>query len=192
MEPYYKRPLPPAEQVIVTHPDTGKKVPWQTLTPEQKIRVNNAHTHPHNQVPHTMAGRLLIDRFFMPGGQECFLPGDPRESHGCDHAARVALFTPIFAYLYAKYHPSYDHITPNHILLSQFIAAGHDAARQTEGADVYDAESALATTEALKSVGVTDEEVLREAELAIREKDHKVLSKKPLLSKLGSVPKRFN
>ena len=183
IRPLYGRRLPPADQVEVTLPEGGR-AKWKDLSTEQKIAVNNHHTHPHNRVAPTMLGKLMIDRFFMPGGQEPYLPHDPRESHGCDHAARVAVFVPIFAYLYAKYHPGVSSLTENEVLLAQFIGAGHDSGRQSEGPDVYDEDSANLTIQALKDLGIEDERVYQQARAAIADKDSKDMLTKPLIAKL--------
>jgi hypothetical protein len=183
INPCYAQPLPKADAVVVPLPGGGK-ARWMSLTPEEKIEVNNHHTHPHNQVQKTAWGRKFIDSIFMPGSQAPFLRYDPREHHGSDHAARIAIFVCVFAYLYAKYHPSVEYVTPNDIVLSQFIGAGHDSKRETEGPDVYDEESAQATVEALKSAGVNDERVFTQVRSAIAEKDSPPSDEKPLIARL--------
>ena len=180
---YYKEPLPERDRVTVPDPDNPEqKVFWHTLTPEQKIRVNNYRTRKHNQLAPTAANKRFIDRLFMPE-QEAFLPSDPRQSHGCDHAARVAIFTPIFTYLYGKYHPDYNP-TANDVLLSQFIAAGHDAGRQSEGPDVYDEDSAAITLAELKKRGIEDDSILKVVKAAIENKDSDATREKPFIAKL--------
>ncbi len=181
--PYYGTRLPPPEEVIVPLPEGGT-ARWRDLSAERKIEVNNHHTHPHNRVEKTPLGKLMIDRLFMPGGQAPYLPRDPRESHGSDHAVRIAIFTPVFAYLYAKYHPTVTSLSRSEVVLAQFIGAGHDSGRQSEGPDVYDAESAQRTIDALRAVGVDDERVQEQAKAAIAEKDSTDREHKSLIAKL--------
>lgn len=186
LHPYYQRPLPPAQEVMVPNPssDDPPYVLWNLLSPQDKIRVNNSHTRPHNQLEDTSINRSLVDKLFMPGSQDPFLPHDPREHHGCDHAARVAILVPLFAHLYAKYSPECPALTKMHILLAQFIGAGHDSARQTEGPDVYDERSATHTIQALQAMGIEDQWALDEAKKAIQEKDQEELAEKSIISKL--------
>lgn len=183
ISPYYARPLPKAEQVVVPLPEGGK-ARWVSLSAAQKIKVNNHHTHPHNQVKENSWGMRFIDKVFMPGGQAPYLTHDPREHHGSDHAARMTVFTPVFAYLYAKYHPKVSAVTPSDVVLAQFIGAGHDCARQTEGPDVYDEDSSQATIDALSYLGVNDLRVVELARRAIAEKDSPPSDEKPLIARI--------
>ncbi len=177
IQPFYAKPLPTEEQVTV--PYEGKWVKWQDLTRSQKIEVNNTGTREHNQLP-SYAPTAAVDRWFFAHGQAPFLPNDPRQSHGNDHAARASLFAAVFAYLYQKYDPDTS-IGIEDMMLAQIVAAGHDSGRQTEGPDVYDAKSAENTVEILKSLGVTDQKVLQDAHEAIEHKDSDPLTTKKSL-----------
>lgn len=181
---YYSQPLPPKEEVTVpVRDDSGKIVErkWVDLTKKEKLQVNNTGTHAHNQIS-PATPEHIIDQWFFPGNQKPFLPGDPRESHGNDHCARAAIFSTVFAYLYAKYHPQYK-VNTEEITLCQIVAGGHDCARQTEGPDVYDEKSAENTLEILKSLGVKDEKILKDCREAIADKDNKDLQTKSLIAK---------
>lgn len=181
---YYSKPLPPKDQVTVpVKDDSGKIVDrkWVGLTKKEKLQVNNTGTHAHNQIS-PATPEHLIDQWFFPGNQKPFLPLDPRESHGNDHCARAAIFSSVFAYLYAKYHPQCT-VNSEDVTLCQIVAAGHDSARQTEGPDVYDEKSAENTVEILKSLGIKDEKILKDCREAIADKDNKNLQTKSFIAK---------
>ncbi len=180
IKPFYAKPLPSEEQVTV--PFHGEWRKWQDLTRSQKIEVNNTGTREHNQLSDS-AAEAAVDSWFFAHGQAPFLPNDPRQSHGNDHAARASIFASIFAYLYQKYHPD-ESLDLQDVMLAQIVAAGHDSGRQTEGPDVYDAKSAENTVEVLKSLGVTDQQVLSDAHDAIEHKDSDPLTgKKPVIAR---------
>ncbi|HLB41363.1 MAG TPA: SidE phosphodiesterase domain-containing protein [Gammaproteobacteria bacterium] len=67
-----------------------------------------------------------------------------RHIHGIQHVSRVALYILIFANLYRKYG---DHeaiqLTSDNIKLLQIAAVFHDSAREDEGVDQWDHESAI-------------------------------------------------
>jgi len=120
----------------------------------------------------------------MPENQRAFLETDPKQSHGSDHAVRMAIIGPLFAYLYQKYHPDYnDALPPNLLRFIQFVGAAHDCGRQTEGPDVYDEDSASYAKEALRNLGVTDSKSLEECKEAIEEKDAPPTATKGLVAK---------
>lgn len=179
IEQFYARPLPSKEDVTVTL--AGEKRKWVTLSRAQKITVNNTGTRAHNQLSRHCP-ELFVDATFFAEGQKPFLEGDPRKSHGSDHASRVAIFAGIFAYLYHKYHPSYT-VSRNELSLCQILGAGHDSGRQTEGPDVYDADSAENTIQVLKSRGIVDERLLKTCYEAVANKDSEPDEKKSLLAK---------
>jgi len=182
INPYYAKPLPPVEEVTVFF--EGSPYLWKDLTWRQKIRVNNTGTHKHNQVPENSWGKAHIDTHFMPGGQGVFLDRDPRAGHGCDHAARMAVIAPVFAYLYHKYHPDYKGKAFQELLpLIQFVGAAHDCGRQTEGPDVYDNASAAYAKGALINLGITDEPSLAACIEAISNKDSNPMEKKGIVAK---------
>jgi hypothetical protein len=188
INPYYSKPLPSFDSVTVpvetTQPDGVKKVEWKLwkdLSAEEKICVNNTGTRPHNQL-HGPLAPLIVDLAFSPPLSGSGVQGDPRGVHGGDHAIRASLFSAVFAFLYQKYHPEYQ-VTEKDILLTQFVAAGHDSERQTEGADVYDQKSAEITNKALQKLGVSDQKDLKACFQAIAEKDDRDLGRKSFIAK---------
>jgi len=182
INPYYAKPLPPAEDVTVFFEDSLRL--WKDLTWWQKIRVNNKGTLEHNQVPENSWGKSHIDSHFMPGGQGAFLDRDPRAAHGSDHATRMAVIAPVFAYLYHKYHPDYKEKVFRDLLpLIQFVGAAHDCGRQTEGPDVYDDDSAAYAKGALINLGITDKSSLAACIEAISYKDSNPMEKKGIVAK---------
>lgn len=178
---YYSKPLPPKEEVMV--PYNGKWVLWSSLTKKQKLLVNNTHAHHHGQLPNNILGALQVDaKFFTYHGQKVYLTADPRHSHGSDHAVRASLFAAVYGHLYNKYHPDYNP-SQQEIYLAQYVAAGHDSGRQSEGTDVYDAISADNTVAALKELGIEDSALLEQCHSAIADKDNKDLSNKSFIAK---------
>lgn len=169
IDPYYARPLPKKDEVIVRLPEGGK-ARWITLTADQKIDVNNDLAHSHYQVPKTEWGKDHIDELFMPGGQEPYLPNDPRERYGSDHAARMALFIPVFAYLYAKYDPRVSSVSREEVIVTQILGAGHACARQTEGPNADREDAVLQMAEALRTLGCPEEGLLECVRTVIEEK----------------------
>lgn len=70
--------------------------------------------------------------------------GIARCYHGIQHVTRVALYIPIFANLYRKQgDPEALALTAENIKLLQLAAIFHDAAREDEGIDRWDYDSAL-------------------------------------------------
>jgi hypothetical protein len=188
INPYYSKPLPSFDSVTVpvetTQPDGGKKVEWKLwkdLSAVEKICVNNTGTRPHNQL-HGPFAPLIVDLAFSPPLSGSGVQEDPRGVHGGDHAIRASLFSAVFAFLYQKYHPEYQ-VTEKDLLLAQFVAAGHDSGRQTEGADVYDQKSAEVTNKALQKLGVSDRKDLKDCFQAIAEKDDRDLGRKSFIAK---------
>jgi hypothetical protein len=185
IQPFYSKPLPKEEAVTVPYTDPQTKETtwrlWSSLTREQKIHVNNTGTREHNKLP-TWSPEPAVDRWFFAHGQAPFLDGDPRESHGNDHAARAAIFSSVFAYLYQKYHPA-ENVSVQDIMLTQIVAAGHDSGRQTEGPDVYDEASAHNIQKVLKDLGITDKKALQDAFEAIENKDSDPLKSKSLIAR---------
>ncbi|HEY4831292.1 MAG TPA: hypothetical protein VIH61_01855, partial [Waddliaceae bacterium] len=183
----YSQPLPKKSEVTVPFRDGEswdkiKWVRWESLTEKDKFEVNNHFAHPHGQIWNNIFGNAVIDAAFFGWGQAPYIPKDPREHHGNDHAVRTALFAPAFAYLYHKYHPSYE-VTLQQAAFAAVVGAGHDAGRQTEVVDVYDEKSAEITCEFLKKWGITDEDTLKTAKDAIVDKDNPKLDSKSLIAK---------
>ena len=181
INPHYAKPLPSPSKVKVSF--RGEKRLWKDLTRKQKIEVNNHKTLPHNQLSKN-SQEATVDRHFMPDNQKIFLATDPRRSHGCDHAVRMAIIGPLFAYLYQKYHPDHkDALSQDLLRFIQFVGAAHDCGRQTEGPDVYDEDSASYAKEALRNLGVTDSKSLEECREAIEEKDFPPTATKGFVAK---------
>ncbi len=186
IKPFYSKALPKEEHVTVPITDPVTKQTkwrfWNSLSRREKIQVNNTGTHPHNQLP-TWAPESAVNlKFFGKHGQAEFMPGDPREHHGNDHAARAAILSTVFAYLYHKYAPGVE-VSAQDLALIQVVAAGHDSGRQTEGPDVYDEESAKNVQTVLQNLGCTDSVLLSDAKAAIAHKDSNPFETKPLMAK---------
>lgn len=88
-----------------------------------------------------------------------------RTCHGAMHASRVAAYTQYFHALQKKYDPSIDanlnqlatsmNTTPETLLkLTQYAALFHDSARQDDGVDLWDAQSAENGRRYLAGAGV--------------------------------------
>lgn len=183
INPIFSQPLPRASQVIVPLSD-GRKVRWKSLTEQEKIAIYNQKAPPHQQIRFTSWGKNHVDQLLMLGGQAPFLPSDPREIYGSDHAARMAIFTSIFAYLYAKYHPSIGSLTEDEVALAQFIGAGCESGRLTEGGSLYAEDSARRTIQALESLEVKDRWVHHLAHVAITQRNDHPTDDKSLMAKL--------
>lgn len=188
IDPYYAKPHPSRGEVTVpveTISPTGEKTiqwrKWRSLSQNEKVRVNNTGTRPHNQLKGPFAP-FIVDLYFNPPFSDSHISRDPHRNHGSDHAVRVSLFSAIFACLYQKYHPNYQ-VTEKDILLSQFIGAGHDTGRLTEGPDVYDEKSAAYTQKALQAVGFHSPEDMADCHYAIARKDDPDVDSKPLIAK---------
>ncbi len=202
LAPFYRKKLPPKEELLVpviaemklTTDQTQKIVQkgassfihFVDLTKEQKIALNNRLGREHNQLKGSASDQEVDHAFFTVHGQAEFLPNDPKGGHGCDHALRVAILAPIFAYLYQKYHPDVN-ISEKEMLVSELVASLHDSGRSAEGTDVYDelsAENALST---LQDLGITEERWLQDARFAIADKDHNPLdtkTPKPVIARI--------
>lgn len=182
-QPLYAQNLPSKEEVVVPVVN-GKEVTWRkwsSLTLQEKIQVNNAETHLHNQIS-ADASENEVDRWFFAGGPHVFIPGDPRTFHGIDHMCRAALFSGVFGYLYNKYHPSHN-LNDDQIALCMLLGGGHDVGRQTDGPDVYDRKSAEITVNTLKTLGMQEGPLLKDCEKAIVRKDSPKLAKKSIYGK---------
>ena len=180
---FYSKPLPKKEDVTVPWGTDGTIIRrrWIELNTQEKIIVNNTGTREHNQVAQGSPG-FVVDARFFADGQEPFLPGDPRQSHGNDHCSRAAIFAGVFAYLYHKYHPDYE-VSSSDIAICQLLGAGHDSGRQTEGPDVYDRDSADNTVKILRDLGIRDEALLSQCHEAIADKDSPPTASKSLFAK---------
>jgi len=71
-------------------------------------------------------------------------PEVPRYIHGIQHVGRVAYYVPVFANLFRKHGDNEAlNLTQEDIHLLQIAALFHDAARENEGEDLWDHESAI-------------------------------------------------
>lgn len=188
IDPYYAKPHPSRGEVTVpieTTSSTGERMiqwrKWSSLSQSEKVRVNNTGTRPHNQLKGPFAP-FIVDLYFNPPFTDSHIPKDPHKNHGSDHAVRVSLFSAVFACLYQKYHPRHQ-VTENDILRAQFIGAGHDTGRLTEGPDVYDAKSDAYTQKAMQALGFHEPEDMAACHYAIARKDDPDLDSKPLIAK---------
>lgn len=185
---FYAQKMPKKEDVEVPFRDGEswekiKWVKWVDLSAVEKIELNNHYAHPHNKISNTFFSRLFIDISFSgPAILGDYLPEDPRWAHGSDHCVRTALFSPIFALLYAKYHPSHD-ASFEDLFFCMILGAGHDISRQTEGTDVYDEKSAETTVGILEELGIKGAKRLEKSRKAIAHKDDKKYEQKSLWAK---------
>jgi hypothetical protein len=181
---YYAKPLPSPSEVTVPLPEGGR-ARWTSLSIDQKIDVANQMNLFQRQISQTEWGKEHIDDLFMPRLQESYLPSDPRQYYGSDHAVRMALFMPIFAHLYAKYDPRQRSLlSKEELLLSQIIAAGCSSGRQTEGPNVYKEESIEQLISALKELGIQDSFIFTLVRSAVAHVDAPQGADTPLIVKL--------
>lgn len=205
LAPFYRKRLPPKEEVLVPvipemHLSAQQKakitkhgslevIKYIDLTKEQKIALNNKYGRPHNKIhgPAALVSEERVDEhFFTVHGQAQFLLHDPRGGHGCDHAIRSSICTPIFAYLYQKYHPTVN-ISEKEMLVAEYVTGMHDSGRSMEGTDVSDEFSAENAVSGLKALNVTDSRLLSDAYTAIADKDSNPLdpeNPKPIIARL--------
>lgn len=183
----YAKPLPKREEVQVMDPNTSQYVLWKDLSREKKIALYNHYSLDHDKMGED-ACEWYVDACFYGGLSSTeYLARDPREGHGCDHASRAAIIAASFAYLYKKYHPEGASLDVQDISLLQIIASGHDAARQTDGPDLFDEESAARTVEFLKGKGFDDESLTRLVPSSIAKKDADPLDERNPKSLLAQI-----
>lgn len=181
IDSYYGKAFPKRNDVQVPHPKTNKMTSWGTLTHAQKVEVNNNFAHPHTRL--TGFKKLFAEYFVVPPGQNTpYLAHDPRKYHGNDHCARVSIFSAVFAALYLKHHPDCQ-LSEEDLLIIQLVAAGHDSGRDSDGTDVWDAQSADNTIKKLREMGFTDEGLLAKSHKAIQDKDSKPNAEKTFIAK---------
>lgn len=103
-----------------------------------------------------------------------------RPIHGLQHVGRVAAYVPILANLYRRYDdPEAKSLTEEDIKLLQITALFHDCAREGDGEDVWDEDSALFLYIYLtKTLGVAEGKAKLLAE-AIANKDTGIPLNKP-------------
>ena len=167
----------------ITFLHKGKIKQWGSLTQKKKIKVLKSHALGQHHGFENDPDDALIRKKYLSKQQahEAAVPLDPRSCHGKDHAVRVQIFTTIFAHLYNTYHPD-ARLSKAEILVGEYTGTGHDCERQSEGLDIYDAMSAKKTAENLREMGVS-EELIREAEKAISDKDSNPLEPKSFIAK---------
>lgn len=94
-----------------------------------------------------------------------------RYHHGIAHANRVAAYIPVFANLYRKHNDAAALLlTDDDIKLTQLAGLFHDACRENDGEDLWDADSGLLLYLYLKAIGVDENKSKLLAE-AIANKD---------------------
>lgn len=90
-----------------------------------------------------------------------------RDIHDCMHATRVALWSQLLRLLYIKLSFQIQG-NPVHLALT---AALHDAAREDDGDDFWDDESAELVSIQLQAIGIDDQALLERYRRAVSEKD---------------------
>lgn len=94
--------------------------------------------------PITEHGKFLYEAVYQHPYPDSPPDAIARYHHGMAHVSRVALYVPVFANLYRKCGVTdAEAITPERLKLLQIAALFHDAAREKEGKDLWDHESAL-------------------------------------------------
>lgn len=93
-----------------------------------------------------------------------------RHLHGIQHAGRVAFYVPLLANLYRHFDPDAATLTDKDIQLLQIAALFHDAGREADGEDLWDADSAIMCYRYLINIGISKVDAKKMAE-AIANKD---------------------
>lgn len=95
------------------------------------------------------------------------------KNHGLLHSARVACFIPMLDRLWRQLDPSTPALSERKMLLLQLAGAFHDIARQADGEDLWDNESATALLHYLHEVlGVELAEAIEIAEVVANKDPH--------------------
>ena len=144
LDDFYKKPLPAPSEITVRNLQ-GQKVKWNSLSYSQQRGI----------VMHHHKGGCTSLSLPYEGPYYCEKT-IPRWTHGLMHATRAALLVRMVANMYNHFHPTIQ-ITEKEIILAQLLAAYHDSARQAEGVDVWDDESAENAYMHLKALGFSDE-----------------------------------
>ncbi len=157
LDNFYKKPLPQEQDVVVTNLK-NTKVRWASLSTEEQ----------HEIIQKNKKGKTSTLFVAYSGPKDC-QESVPRWSHGCMHVCRAAIMIHAIADLYKKYDPSID-ITDEDIALAQYLTLFHDSARQADGVDVWDDESAENARSYLQALQF-EESKIHEAIEALKSKD---------------------
>lgn len=168
---FYKKPLPPEDQITVPNLQ-GEIVRWNSLDSEQQNKIIAANKK-------GMTSQLVLNYEGPIYCQKII----PRWSHGCMHVSRAAMEVNLIAQMYKKYDPDHFQFTQEDILLAQYLTIFHDSARQTEGVDVWDASSAENARAFLTASGFSEDKV-NQAIDDLKNKDNPDQSKRSPLARL--------
>lgn len=114
---------------------------------EQKCLIPNIFEKQGSQkIPASLLehNQWLFNNIYSKPYPNTILTDIARPIHGIQHVSRVALYTNVFANLYLK-HGNIEAVslTEENLLILQLGALFHDAAREDEGIDRWDDESAI-------------------------------------------------
>lgn len=153
---FYKKPMPPQDQVTVPNLQ-GKMVFWKDLSfkEQQEILKANKKGSTSSLFIGTHDPKAIV----------------PRWCHGCMHVSRAAMEIHLMVAMYKKYDPTFA-LTKQDILLAQYLTIFHDSARQAEGVDVWDDLSAENARDYLAAMGF-EEEFVDRAIANLKTKDHR-------------------
>ncbi|MCH9632989.1 MAG: hypothetical protein S4CHLAM6_13400 [Chlamydiae bacterium] len=155
---YYKTPMPAPSEITAINLD-GFRVRWDDLSYSSQCEI--------------------ISRNYKGGCTSLCLPYEgpsfceatiPRWTHGQMHATRAALLVRMVANMYNEFQPTVR-LSEEEIVLAQFLAAFHDSARQAEGVDIWDDESAGNIYEQMNEFGFSEKEIF-EGMRYLAQKDH--------------------
>ena len=157
LDAFYKAPLPHPDDITVTNL-SGQEALWISLSELEQQRVLEKNK------------RGVTCSVILPYEGPAFCEESiPRWTHGCMHASRVAVEVEILANLYQKYDPSIR-ISEEELLLAQYLAVFHDSARQAEGVDLWDDDSAENARPYLLTKGFSQEATEKAIQL-LKDKD---------------------
>lgn len=152
----YTKDLPHDSQITVRRLN-GESATWSQLSSTERTQI----LHHHHR-----GGSMSLTLGYE--GPSFCQPHIPRWTHGLMHATRVGLIVRMVANMYNAY--SSIKISEKEIVLAQYLAVFHDSARQAEGVDVWDDESAENAYPYLLELGFT-KEVAKECVQIIKDKD---------------------
>ena len=143
---YYKMPMPTPSEITAKNLD-GFTVRWNDLSFSQQHEIIMHH--------HKGGCTSLCLPYEGPSFCEATIP---RWTHGLMHATRASLLVRMVANMYNEHHPTIK-VSEGEIVLAQFLAAYHDSARQAEGVDIWDDESAGNIYAQMNELGFSEQEI---------------------------------
>ncbi len=169
LESFYRKPLPNSQDITVRNLK-NQTVLWNSLSIKEKSKI----------LEHYNKGGINLNLAIEYEGPKFCEPHIPRWTHGQMHASRAAILVRALANMYNQY--AATSLSEREILLAQFLAIFHDSARQAEGIDLWDNESAENAYPFLINLGV-DADIAQECVQILKDKDSQK-ENKHILSKL--------